>query len=618
MASIVNLNLAKNSKLISKNLSSDPLYPNINALFETLKNFPSFLRRSRLVPNRVHPSYPDNVQPTAHFSWCTTLPIEFPYQVNDDNDIENWLKEYEPLVKETDTNDYGISLYSSPNRDFKVELISLSKKAQNDFLPHLDLGHHNDLNRQQLTDVLSGKKVLMGDDYAPFSNRYGGHQFGLYAGQLGDGRAITIFETEHDDKKVELQLKGAGRTPYSRFADGLAVLRSSVREYLGSEHMSALRIPTSRALSLIRLPDIEVQRERVESAAIICRLAPSWLRIGSFQVLNPPQTPFSSNAAKEWNGLSQLTQFVSKSLFKFDKIDAKRLTLEVSKLNAEMVAKWQSLGFMHGVLNSDNISLLGLTIDYGPFAFMDIYNNNHICNHTDEGGYYSYRMQPTRVLWDCHQLVESLAEIIGAQEENVDITHDEWANDENKLKDWRQIGLEVKDEVDEVFKSTFENEYLKEFGKRLGILNPTKDDKLELFETMLTIMQDQENDFNSTFRIIAANTDINVISKKILSVRPVTEFLQSTAGDAWKNWLNKLHGRVQDEIEKGLWGNVEDPWKARSEYMLKFNPRFILRQWVLEEAISKLEANDRSTFDLVFDVSFILMLFLILKLELTL
>ena len=135
---------------------------------------------------------------------------------------------------------------------------------------------------------------------------------------------------------------------------------------------------------------------------------------------------------------------------------------------------------------------------------------------------------------------------------------------------------------------------------------------------MLTIMQDQENDFNSTFRIIAANTDINVISKKILSVRPVTEFLQSTAGDAWKNWLNKLHGRVQDEIEKGLWGNVEDPWKARSEYMLKFNPRFILRQWVLEEAISKLEANDRSTFDLVFDVSFILMLFLILKLELTL
>lgn len=237
--------------------------------------------------------------------------------------------------------------------------------------------------RAELTQFLAGHIVRIESSqdgskgFAPWSLCYGGHQFGSWAGQLGDGRAISIMTTPaqfpdyHGDTYyppvAELQLKGAGRTPYSRFADGLAVLRSSVREFLGSEAMAALGVPTSRALSLVHLPDVTVRREEVETAAIVCRIAPSWVRIGSFELLW---------SRDDWDPLRDLVNYAGNEIFGFkegskskdshDKSLAALVLREVARRNAKTFAGWQAYSFAHGVLNTDNISISGLTIDYGP------------------------------------------------------------------------------------------------------------------------------------------------------------------------------------------------------------------------------------------------------------
>jgi uncharacterized protein YdiU (UPF0061 family) len=237
--------------------------------------------------------------------------------------------------------------------------------------------------RAELTQFLAGHVVRVeapkegSKGFAPWSLCYGGHQFGSWAGQLGDGRAISILTTPaqfpdyhgstYYPPVAELQLKGAGRTPYSRFADGLAVLRSSVREYLGSEAMAALGIPTSRALSLVHLPDVTVRREELETAAVVCRIAPSWLRIGSFELLW---------SRDDWDTLRDLVNYAGNEVFGLNKGGKRQdnqdkslaaFTLrEVARRNAKTFAGWQAHAFCHGVLNTDNISISGLTIDYGP------------------------------------------------------------------------------------------------------------------------------------------------------------------------------------------------------------------------------------------------------------
>jgi serine/tyrosine/threonine adenylyltransferase len=195
---------------------------------------------------------------------------------------------------------------------------------------------------------------------------------------------------------IELQLKGVGRTPYSRTADGLAVTRSSIREYLAAEAMYALHIPTTRSLSLIAMPTLPVERERLESAAIVTRTAESFLRIGSFQALSPPREFGYGTQKPDYEALRILGEFVSRKVLKLDlPQDAKwgkELVWEAARRNARMVAGWQVYGFMHGVINTDNVSVLGVTLDYGPYAFMDAFDPLHICNHTDEGGRYAYRV----------------------------------------------------------------------------------------------------------------------------------------------------------------------------------------------------------------------------------
>ena len=257
------------------------------------------------------------------------------------------------------------------------------------------------LGEQEFLDVVSGQAPLPGG--LTVSAVYSGHQFGVWAGQLGDGRAHLLGQIDTPTGPQELQLKGAGKTPYSRMGDGRAVLRSSVREYLASEAMAGLGIATSRALALVT-SDTPVYRETVETGAIVTRVAPSFVRFGSFE-------HWANDATRVRELLDYvLREFYPELLVEGDSEQERvcRFLQEVTHRSAEMVADWQTVGFCHGVMNTDNMSILGLTIDYGPYGFMDRFRVNHVCNHSDNQGRYAWNAQPAIVLWNLYRLAGAL------------------------------------------------------------------------------------------------------------------------------------------------------------------------------------------------------------------
>ena len=261
------------------------------------------------------------------------------------------------------------------------------------------------LESDDALQALTGNRPLEGG--FSLSSVYSGHQFGVWAGQLGDGRALLLGETRTGTEpggSLELQLKGSGKTPYSRMGDGRAVLRSSIREFLCSEAMAGLGIPTSRALCVIG-SDLRVMREMPETTAVVTRLAPSFVRFGSFEHW------FYNDRPEE---LKILADYVLGKNYPDLKDSARpyhALLREVTRRTAELVAQWQTVGFMHGVLNTDNMSILGQTLDYGPFGFMEAYDPAHICNHTDQQGRYSYHMQPRIGEWNCYALGQAMVKI---------------------------------------------------------------------------------------------------------------------------------------------------------------------------------------------------------------
>ena len=260
--------------------------------------------------------------------------------------------------------------------------------------------------------ALTGNTILPGSQ--PYASVYSGHQFGVWAGQLGDGRAIALGEVNGADQQGwELQLKGAGRTPYSRRGDGRAVLRSSIREFLCSEAMHALGIPTTRALSLTGSP-APVYREEVETAAVVCRAAPSFIRFGHFEHF----------AARDMlDELRQLADYVIDRYYpacrQQDGSPYAALLRAVTLRTAEMIAHWQAVGFCHGVMNTDNMSILGLTIDYGPFQFLDGFDPRHICNHSDTQGRYAFDQQPQVAYWNLFCLAQALYPLIEDEDATV-------------------------------------------------------------------------------------------------------------------------------------------------------------------------------------------------------
>ncbi|HRI19249.1 MAG TPA: YdiU family protein, partial [Burkholderiaceae bacterium] len=259
------------------------------------------------------------------------------------------------------------------------------------------------LQGEEALAALSGNTVLEG--MRPLASVYSGHQFGIWAGQLGDGRAHWLGEIESPAGPMEIQLKGSGRTPYSRMGDGRAVLRSSIREFLCSEAMHGLGIPTTRALCVTGSA-LPVRRETVETAAVVTRVAPSFIRFGHFEHF----AHHDQHAA-----LARLVAYVIERHYpQCD--DAAGLLEAVALRTAELVAQWQAVGFCHGVMNTDNMSILGLTIDYGPFGFLDGFDPGHVCNHSDHEGRYAYARQPQVALWNLHALAQALLPLLGEPE----------------------------------------------------------------------------------------------------------------------------------------------------------------------------------------------------------
>jgi len=256
-------------------------------------------------------------------------------------------------------------------------------------------------SQPDFAQVFSGHAPL--DGFAPLAMVYSGHQFGVWAGQLGDGRALLIGQVRNEAGELwDIQLKGAGKTPYSRFGDGRAVMRSTVREYLGSEAIAALGIPTTRALAIVAT-DEQVRRETLEPGAVLTRLARSHVRFGHFE-------HFFHRGQKD--EVRQLADYVIGEHFPELAGDYTGWFGEVVKRTAEMIAQWQAVGFAHGVMNTDNMSILGLTIDYGPYGFLDAYDPQFVCNHSDEQGRYSFINQPMIAHWNLRALALALSDLI--------------------------------------------------------------------------------------------------------------------------------------------------------------------------------------------------------------
>ena len=267
----------------------------------------------------------------------------------------------------------------------------------------------DDLHRDAATQALAGNQVWPGT--RPWAGVYSGHQFGQWAGQLGDGRAITLGEWPSASGPQEIQLKGAGPTPYSRRGDGRAVWRSAIREFLASEAMHALGVPTTRALCLVASPE-PVRRETWEAAAVVTRVAPSFIRFGHFEHF----AHTGQHAA-----LRQLADFVIEHFYPDCRAAVGNpyaaLLAAVTERTADLLAHWQALGFCHGVMNTDNMSILGLTIDYGPFQFLDDYDPGHICNHSDHQGRYAFDQQVPVAHWNLFCLGQALLPLLDSTDQ---------------------------------------------------------------------------------------------------------------------------------------------------------------------------------------------------------
>ncbi|KMQ79862.1 Selenoprotein O and cysteine-containing s [Candidatus Burkholderia pumila] len=397
----------------------------------------------------------------------------------------------------------------------------------------------------------------------PYAAVYSGHQFGVWAGQLGDGRVLTLGETELDGARLEVQLKGAGRTPYSRMGDGRAVLRSSIREFLCSEAMHHLGIPTTRALTLIG-SDLPVRRETIETAAIVTRVAPSFVRFGHFE-------HFYSNGRID--DLKKLADQVIDRFYPHCKdADDPYLALldEAVRRTADLMVEWQGVGFCHGVMNTDNMSILGLTIDYGPFGFMDGFNAHHICNHSDTQGRYSYARQPQVGYWNLFCLAQALVPLIGGH-----------LPEEGRA----ERVVEEAQKVMERFKARFGPVLEAKMRAKLGLETEREDDS-KLANVLFEVMHANRADFTLTFRNLARFRKANASGDA-----PVRDlFLDRAAFDAWAvQYRKRLTLESRDDA-------------ARAEAMNRVNPKYVLRNHLAENAIRLAAQKDFSEVARLLDV----------------
>jgi len=381
---------------------------------------------------------------------------------------------------------------------------------------------------------------------------YAGHQFGSYVPQLGDGRAVLLGQVRVPSGALwDVQLKGAGLTPYSRFADGRAVLRSCIREYLVSEAMAALGIPTTRALAVAG-SSLDVHRETVEPGAAMIRLARSHVRFGHFEYFYYRQ---------DFEAVRLLADHVIEEHHP-DLVGAPgryhRWLQRVSDATAALVAQWQTVGFVHGVMNTDNMSVLGETIDYGPYAFMEAYDPRFCPNHTDHGGRYAYDNQGPIAQWNVSRLLQACLPL---------------------LADSPEEAVEVGTAILDTFETAWHAGWLAGFRAKLGLTGVDEDaDDRALAEDLLARMAASGADFTNTFRVLSAVDAVRSAGDE----RFLDEFADR---DAAADWLARWRRRLALEPD----GDAE-----RQRAMRAVNPAYVLRAHMAQRAIERAAAGDGS------------------------
>ncbi|PHU29503.1 UPF0061 protein [Capsicum chinense] len=427
--------------------------------------------------------------------------------------------------------------------------------------------------------LFSGASPLVGA--VPYAQNYGGHQFGMWAGQLGDGRAITLGEVLNSkSERWELQLKGAGKTPYSRFADGLAVLRSSIREFLCSEAMHSLGIPTTRALCLV-MTGQDVTRDmfydgnpKDEPGAIVCRVAQSFLRFGSYQLhasrgnedLEVVRTLADYTIRHHFPHLENMSKSESISFSTGEEDDSTvdltsnkyaAWAVEVAERTASMIARWQGVGFTHGVMNTDNMSVLGLTIDYGPFGFLDAFDPSYTPNTTDlPGRRYCFANQPDIGLWNVAQFATTLS--------TAKLLHEKEAN-----YAMERYGIRFMDDYQAIM------------TKKLGLVKYNK----QMIGDLLKHMAVDKVDYTNFFRLLSnIKADATIPDNQLLiPLKAALLDIGMERKEAWSSWVKSY---IQELSTSGV---SDDERKAS---MNSVNPKYILRNYLCQSAIDAAEQGD--------------------------
>ena len=391
-----------------------------------------------------------------------------------------------------------------------------------------------DTDHQELLKIFNGTRKI--DSLKPLSMVYSGHQFGQYVEQLGDGRGLLFAQINSNEGLLDIHLKGAGKTPYSRFGDGRAVLRSVIREYLCGEAMHALSIPTSRALMIIGSDEMVI-REKSESAAMLVRTSKTHIRFGSFEYFHYNNKPEHVKALADFC-IDSYPQYFSRTTNAYE--DFFRV---IVKETANMIAHWQACGFNHGVMNTDNMSILGETFDYGPYGFMEDYNPNHVCNHSDHQGRYAFKNQPYIGLWNCSALGHALSSLISEESQG---------------------------EILQTYEAIFQDTLAELYRKKLG-LDLAKPEDATLIQGLLDIMESEKLDYTNTFRNLT----------QALAEENSPE-LQSEISKSWVVSFLERHSKETLSKDKRL------------KLMNQVNPKFILRNYMAQEAIEAAEVNDSS------------------------
>ncbi|CUM62585.1 uncharacterized protein PRCAT00000137001 [Priceomyces carsonii] len=497
-----------------------------------------------------------------------------------------------------------------------------------------DLGlSASEVNNEDYQKIVSGQFYLenkekfreMGYPF-PYSQAYAGWQFGQFAGQLGDGRVVNLFEVPKvSDNKMnrkiyELQLKGSGKTPYSRFADGKAVLRSSIREYIISEHLNSIGIPSTRALSLTYLPKTYAQREGAEKCAIVSRFAELWVRLGSFDLYR---------WRGDRKGIKDLSDYVINNLFTYgdskfkyyedlmkiksdfyneskdvigELSDYDKMYFEIIIRNAETTAMWQCYGFLNGVLNTDNTSVLGLSMDFGPFSIMDKYDPNYTPNSEDHELRYGYRNTPTAIWWNLTRMGENVAELIGAGPKVLNTEEFDNLSLSPELQDKIiKRATKIIEGGGQIFQYAFTLKYVGTFFKRLGISNDSIDMRNperhyeEFIEPMLGVLKKLQCDFNKFFLQIQS---LNIENEQNTSESLATSFVSKIYKDDEARYLKEE--LIEDTAAwLDLYRNLlkdSDLAVSRASISSNRNPLFLPRNWILDEVIQY--TNDSNGEDL--------------------